>query len=878
MTYNKNTWNPYNSSMTYDQNKTNGGVVDSAKLNNMETGISNAFDKTSDTIGGRNLVKDSEQEFTGNAYDFHDYHLASITELTPGKTYTVSFITKVDDKAVKCNQSLFVDISNSSWKFELRVNTPISTDYQQCTNTFMVPEGQTGVAIISVYLTHPNGKSDSSADKSADAGTGYIKEFKLEQGSIATDWTPAPEDKQDKIGYTPADDSKVVHSTVTQLNSTDMNTVLTAGFYRLASGTNGMPNIDEWALYQVINLNNTNGVQLAYGTNNNISGMRSWHIVWIKGNPVITFNSWVQVADDSKVVHSTDTSNWQKQAMFNPGSYVIDGTSSTIDFVTLMKTKYNKPGVVYIRDNTSYVDAVVICEGNGWWHAYGEAGDGNFVHRRIWNSNDTGWVINADDSKVPHLSGANNFDTVPTVNNNPLLLASSLPADLARTGQDEHFTRNITFDNIPRMSNGDPLATASQTGDVNKLLTKDKSSYVNSINELASIVDRFYPVASQVIPTDNISYSNQCLVYNYDPSKNTVTFRKNDASYSINYDTSAVGTNFTENSGGAAPLDGIRIYFGFKSKHYINGSEGTLSNQSYYVWDPNNSGSIKRGRLGLLKGLPYYLTSDNFDVGSNYTIDFSGNGMNLSTSGNNRIAPKLIISNKGNGVLNITPYHGEDFRDDKSEGYWIYPYITKIVSYSVDTTAMKALPNGYSYDYVKDTSARSTGNYLTAWGQGSYQYKFDLNNLGNGYSIDSMGSSITIKVSIKSTDSSIASGTGYIAADGYKSSQFPNGTFTTSSGGYSIGNSYINLSWKLSKEDVVSSSYTAYYQAVMNGNYAVFYAIKLVINNDNTISIYVVNPFESYVYSYTYTTNPSMSSPNAQPLSSTTTISIVNNV
>ncbi|WP_252257251.1 hypothetical protein, partial [Lentilactobacillus buchneri] len=38
--------------------------------------------------------------------------------------------------------------------------------------------------------------------------------------------------KQDKIGYTPADDSKVVHSTVTELNSTDMNTVLTAGFYR----------------------------------------------------------------------------------------------------------------------------------------------------------------------------------------------------------------------------------------------------------------------------------------------------------------------------------------------------------------------------------------------------------------------------------------------------------------------------------------------------------------------------------------------------------------------------------------------------------------------------------------------------------------------
>ena len=167
--------------------------------------------------------------------------------------------------------------------------------------------------------------------------------------------------KQDKIAYTPADDSKVVHSTVTQLNSTDMNTVLTAGFYRLASGTNGMPNTDEWAIYQVINLNDTNGVQLAYGTNNAISGMRSWHTAWINGNSVITFSSWVQFTDDSKVAH---------------------------------------------------------------------------------------------------LSGANNFDTVPTVNNNPLLLASSLPSDLARTGQDQEFTGKNTFDTAPiDKTTGNPYIT-----------------------------------------------------------------------------------------------------------------------------------------------------------------------------------------------------------------------------------------------------------------------------------------------------------------------------------------------------------------------------------------------------------------------------------
>jgi len=131
---------------------------------------------------------------------------------------------------------------------------------------------------------------------------GYVQfaGLKLEQGSIATDWTPAPEDKvnvsdmrkpasdvagieevnakQDKIGYTPADDSKVVHSTLTQLNSTDMNTVLTAGFYRSFNGTNGIPSGDNWTIYQIIPLSDdsANGVQLAYETNSTVLGLHSW--------------------------------------------------------------------------------------------------------------------------------------------------------------------------------------------------------------------------------------------------------------------------------------------------------------------------------------------------------------------------------------------------------------------------------------------------------------------------------------------------------------------------------------------------------------------------------------------------------------------------
>jgi len=149
-----------------------------------------------DSAVGTNLVKDSEQEFTGKAYDFHDYNLASLTELTPGETYTMSFSSKVDDKAINCQQQVFIDISNPSWSYEKRNYVPSSTDYQRVTYTFTIPEGQTGVAVISVYLTHPviNGNPDPSSDKSDVAGTGYVKEFKLEKGSHATDYSVSPKD------------------------------------------------------------------------------------------------------------------------------------------------------------------------------------------------------------------------------------------------------------------------------------------------------------------------------------------------------------------------------------------------------------------------------------------------------------------------------------------------------------------------------------------------------------------------------------------------------------------------------------------------------------------------------------------------------------
>ena len=85
-------------------------------------------------------------------------------------------------------------------------------------------------------------------------------------------------------------------------------------------------------------------------------------------------------------------------------------------------------------------------------------------------------ITPADDSKVAHLSGANNFDTVPTVNNNPLLLASSLPSDLARTGQDTNFTGKLQQAGSDVVTQGKFVQSDSET-DAQSASSNDSSGF-----------------------------------------------------------------------------------------------------------------------------------------------------------------------------------------------------------------------------------------------------------------------------------------------------------------------------------------------------------------------------------------------------------------
>ena len=181
--------------------------------------------------------------------------------------------------------------------------------------------------------------------------------------------------KQDKIGYTPADDSKVVHD-------------------------------------------NHDGT------------------IQINGHNIIPFDA----GQNGSLPYGLDFNNY-----INSGNYRFDNV-----------TTINYPSMA---TNSGYWQLIVFGDGNS---IYQMATGGHITATRQFfaGSGWSSWMQVADDSKVAHLSGANNFDTVPTVNNNPLLLASSLPSDLARTGSDQEFTGKNTFDNAPiDKTTGNPYIT-----------------------------------------------------------------------------------------------------------------------------------------------------------------------------------------------------------------------------------------------------------------------------------------------------------------------------------------------------------------------------------------------------------------------------------
>ncbi|MBV0931606.1 hypothetical protein KTE19_13105, partial [Lentilactobacillus sp. IMAU92037] len=184
-------------------------------------------------------------------------------------------------------------------------------------------------------------------------------------------------------------------------------------------------------------------------------------------------------------------------------------------------------------------------------------------------------ITPADDSQVAHLSGANNFDTVPTVNNNPLLLASSLPSDLARTGQAQTFTAAQTFSIAPTIKDASKDKGDNQAATMADLKSVEASAWRQ--------LDSSHIIFSNIGDSGNsFSNSDKLCLYRIDSVNKRIYISltiiiPNESRYSIKLDFSNIVSSFTSKGPG----------------HMI--SDAIYNNQGYYTYEFN----IKGGNISI---------------------------------------------------------------------------------------------------------------------------------------------------------------------------------------------------------------------------------------------------------------------------------------
>ena len=418
MAYNKQTWVPYDPDLSYDQNKANGGTASADRLNNMETGISNNdINKVTDNKNGTIQVNGSSITPADDSKVVHDngngtiqvngtqvnpYNKLSDTiggrNLLPGTSGTLQIVTNASgwNAGLPVITPVVTTIDSDTtytaraWISPASHNTNLQIVWQDSSGNTRYGGGNNISAGTSGYSTWTGTITAGStiqrvtivfgASQSTPSGVSY-KEMKLEQGSVATDWTPAPEDKVNVADMRkPASDVVGIDEVTTAITDAMDGTVK---FKQLAEGTD---------LFSMLV---TDGKSHFYACS-------SYGIAaTLKNSPVTSaFSLELYPINIPQGVASNGVYNW--------------------DYTQMVLRPINSS--------------------TAWLASLSSDDSGNIIHTdwvQVATSTDlsTGLATKADDSKVAHLSGANNFDTTPTVNNNPLLLASSLPSDLARTGQ-----------------------------------------------------------------------------------------------------------------------------------------------------------------------------------------------------------------------------------------------------------------------------------------------------------------------------------------------------------------------------------------------------------------------------------------------------------
>ena len=230
-------------------------------------------------------------------------------------------------------------------------------------------------------------------------------------------------------------------------------------------------------------------------------------------------------ADDSKVVHD----NHDNTITVNKLTYDLSKTGLTPLGIVNSGSFNDLPLGTVMADATAMTDGPDRVHGfttttfyfsgwNGRKVQIAIADRTNLMYFRACSISWNGWTLLSDDSKVAHLSGKNNFDTVPTVKNNPLLLANSLPSDLARTGQAQTFTAAQTFSIAPTITDASKDKGGNQAATMADLKSVERAAW--------------HQLNNGVNPSGILAiYQGSTLLYKIDQSSKRIYL-----SYSLNYD------------------------------------------------------------------------------------------------------------------------------------------------------------------------------------------------------------------------------------------------------------------------------------------------------------------------------------------------------
>ena len=281
----------------------------------------------------------------------------------------------------------------------------------------------------------------------------------------------------------PADDSKVVHTADTSswqkskiTDDAGMPLLMLGGTDDLSTKISGLPNGYFTIYCNAKTLNNPSAYPKRGIIHITAPGVAGSGILFSedKNAYIITMLNgtvtYTKLASDSTVVHNLgDETIGDTKTFTNPIKGTIDGItyrySAQGDDLT---TSYMNDSVIFVGGNqvahapagTSGTWAIVRNYNSNTTNGSQSYYDTNqgvlYVRTRYSTSTYTPWIQVADDSKVAHLSGANNFDTVPTygTNNKPFAINDTGATTARPTGQAVGYQYFDTTLNKPIWYNG----------------------------------------------------------------------------------------------------------------------------------------------------------------------------------------------------------------------------------------------------------------------------------------------------------------------------------------------------------------------------------------------------------------------------------------